>query len=250
MRQSTSQRKNKIELTCRLSAEKLRTSGGNTNLVLTPPRMSHKPILMVDEEAVLVTTVSYDQEKTQQKKGRRKTSNLQINIECIEDEYAKKTALKAPIYQDTPLFASVAKLPVKDAKRSSVVEMQPVLHETTLKSDSRQARSRMLTEESTTRLLELSKESEKYSYDNLIEAIKIHHRQESDQLSIDKERRNSSPLRMRDISQQQEQKRNIPNASPLLKAIREEPACETAYGANSCNVSNELLKRQFRRAKL
>jgi len=106
MRQSTSERRSKIELTCRLSAEKLRGGVSKEQQVVTPPRSQPQPILTVDQEEVTPITVEND--KAQPKRTHRKTSNLQIDIECIEDEYARKTVVKAPIYQGTPLFASVA----------------------------------------------------------------------------------------------------------------------------------------------
>lgn len=105
-------------------------------------------------------TLSTSQSEAPPKKTRRKTSALQIDIECIEDEYAKKIMPKI-IIQDTPLFASAPKKSL-EPKRNIIVDVQPVLHEPS------ESLSRTITEECTTRVLELSKESEKYSYDNLI----------------------------------------------------------------------------------
>jgi hypothetical protein len=45
------------------------------------------------------------------KKTRRKTSMLQIDIECIEDEYDKIPTVGNSIYQDTLLFATVSQMP-------------------------------------------------------------------------------------------------------------------------------------------
>lgn len=176
MRQSASQRKSKIELTCRRSTDKLTVSTSKENIAVTPPRPKHIQTLSAVQED-LATGCST-------KKTRRKISNLQIDIECIEDEYSKKTtAVKPPAHEGTPLFASVSTNPVNEVKRLQV-EMHPVLHESVVWADS-QTRSRVLTEESTIRV-DIRGGSEKYSYDNLIEAIKIHHRQESEQLTVDR----------------------------------------------------------------
>ena len=118
MRQSTSQRKSKIELTCRLSAEKMPAHPNKENIEVTAPKVHWRPILITNEKDFCpAETLEQNKPKmppqieTKMKKTRRNTSNLQINIECIEDEYAKKTVVKIPLNQDTPLFASVIKPP-------------------------------------------------------------------------------------------------------------------------------------------
>jgi hypothetical protein len=64
-----------------------------------------------------------DNPYTTVKKTKRKTSMLQIDIECIDDEYAKKTPAPNTVYQNTPLFATIARIsnPKEDNTKMSIL---------------------------------------------------------------------------------------------------------------------------------